>query len=45
MRSLVQAIRQLPAGKRAIIVAAILIIVLTWLGVCAILATYPIFSL
>lgn len=44
MNSLVQLIKQLPVGRRAAVVALLVIIMLTWVGVCAILATYPAFS-
>ena len=44
MRRFLQLIQQLSPGKRATILTVIAIIILTWLGVCAILATYPVFS-
>ena len=44
MNRLPRLIKQLPAGKRAVVVALVVIIVLTWIGVCAILATYPAFT-
>ena len=44
MKSFLELVKQLPTGKRAIVVAAIVIIILTWLGVCLILTTYPALS-
>ena len=41
MNSLFQLIKQLPAGKRALMLILIVVILLTWVGVCAILSTYP----
>jgi len=41
MNALLELIKQFPAGKRAVVVALIVIMVLTWLAVCAILASYP----
>lgn len=41
MNSLVQLIKQLPAAKRALILILLVVIILTWVGVCAILSTYP----
>ena len=44
MKSLTQLLKQLPTGKKTVVVALIVVIILTWLGVCAILATYPALS-
>jgi hypothetical protein len=41
MNRLFQLVKQLPGGKRAIVVILVVIIVLTWLAVCAILTSYP----
>ena len=44
MRRFLQLIQRLSPGRRAAILIVVAIIILTWLGVCAILATYPVFS-
>ncbi len=40
LRPLLQAIKQLSTGKRLVVLMAALLIILTWLAVCAILGSY-----